>query len=101
MLAARPGAGDGKATERGGCGQRPSRTVGKPLTYPGRDTGPAEAPRGPCCFPLVGFPEPTVDGWMLGELRGGGEVLKLGQDVLPKFKDYAGSVLETPGNKQD
>ena len=39
-------------------------------------------------------------GWMMGELRGGGEVLKLGQDALPEFTDCTGSVLETPGNKQ-
>ena len=37
---------------------------------------------------------------MMGQLRGGGEVLKLGQGALLEFTDCAGSVLETPGNKQ-
>lgn len=38
---------------------------------------------------------------MMGELRGEGEVLKLGQDALPEFTDCTGSVLETPGNDED
>ena len=57
-----------------------------PDPFPGLP-GPAEAPHGPCCFPLIGLPETMVGGWVdgwMGELRGGGEVLKLGQDALPK-----------------
>lgn len=81
---------------------------GEAPTCPGRDTPwPARPSRGPTrplllpCCRASGAYGGWVDGWMMGELRGGGEVLKLGQDALPKFKDYAGSVLETPGNKQD
>lgn len=37
----------------------------------------------------------------VGALRGGGEVLEIGQDVLTKFKNYANRALETLSNKQD
>ena len=61
-----------KATERGGLAQWPCPTVEKPgpalggtHLFPGLP-GPVEAPHGPCRFPLVGLPEPTVGGWLDG-----------------------------------
>lgn len=37
----------------------------------------------------------------MGALRGGGEVLEIGQGVLTKFKNYVDRALETLSNKQD
>ena len=61
-----------KATERGGLAQWPCPTVEKPgpalggtHPFPGLP-GPVEAPHGPCRFPLVGLPEPTVGGGLDG-----------------------------------
>lgn len=82
---------------------------GEARTCPGRDT-PVPWPARPSGGPTRSLPLPScrasgahggwVAGWMMGELRGEGEVLKLGQDALPEFTDCTGSVLETPGNKQ-